>query len=114
MKSPIPLLPCPWCGSANVGPGSRVSFDDLELDCNYDAIRCYEESCGAMGPVFHQDEASAIAGWNKGPYADRLQAHSEALRAHAQALIDKAAEHMQKADELLAKAKAAEGGEAKP
>jgi Lar family restriction alleviation protein len=100
--NPIPLLPCPWCGSEEV---SLADFndDDINLDCNYDAVRCNHEGCGAVGPIFHQDEAAAIAAWNKGPYADRYEIHAKALTAHADRLKAEAAEHIKKAEELLAK-----------
>ena len=97
-KNPIPLLPCPWCGSDKV----EVRWLD-ELDGN--SVVC--SACEATGPGFDQNKGNdrieqlAIIAWNKGPYADRLDIHAKALFDHAKELQDKAAEHLRKADELL-------------
>jgi Lar family restriction alleviation protein len=94
--NPIPLLPCPWCGSG-----------DLEATCDgngYTAVEC--QDCNATGPAFGDGsgDLQAVNAWNKGPYADRLEIHAKALATHADALRAQAAEHMAKADELLKKA----------
>lgn len=104
--NPIPLLPCPWCGSENVS--LTCDDEDFEVECNYETVYCLD--CYVHGPVHEQDQASAIAVWNRGPYADRLEAHADALKRHAEALKAKADEHLKKAQELLAKAEAAEVG----
>jgi hypothetical protein len=107
-KNPIPLLPCPWCGSEDV---SLIHHEDA----NIEVVACMDESCLARGPERYQNEAQAIAAWNKGPYADRLEIHVKTLRAHAEVLRSKADEHRAKADELENKANAAllsqKGGE---
>jgi hypothetical protein len=69
------------------------------------AIECPD--CGAAGPAFDWNDegvVEAIAAWNKGPYADRLEIHAKALADHAEKLRAEAAEHLAKADELLKKA----------
>lgn len=98
-NNPIPLLPCPWCGSEDV---ETYWNDNCWVACN---------SCDAMGPGFEQGkndkpEQRAITAWNNGPYVDRHEAHADALRVHAERLKAKAAEHLKKAGELLAKVKA--------
>ncbi len=102
-ENPIALLPCPWCGSGNVGACWRDDDDGS-------VVQCLE--CLAEGPCFPQSdfdkvEQRAIAAWNKGPYADRFEIHSAALKEHADQLKAQAAEHLAKADELLKKAEAA-------
>ncbi|HWD37811.1 MAG TPA: Lar family restriction alleviation protein [Fimbriimonas sp.] len=100
----ILLSPCPWCGSEEV----EMCREDW-WDGNTPAVWCTR--CGAIGPVMDgcNEDAAAIAAWNKGPYADRFEIHAAALKAHAEALKAKAAEHQKKADELLAKAEKAVG-----
>ncbi len=102
-ENPIPLLPCPWCGSEEVELGWNQDYDGPTVWC---------KSCNSEGPGFPQTqfdkhEELAIAAWNKGPYADRMEVHAAALTAHAERLKAKAAEHIAKAQELLKKA---EGG----
>lgn len=99
-SNPIPLLPCPWCGSEEV----ELGWDDYN---DGPVVHC--KKCCAQGPCFDQSkfekhEELAIAAWNKGPYADRFEIHAKALTAHAGELKAKAAEHLAKADELMAKA----------
>lgn len=100
--NPIPLLPCPWCGSTNLGMEFAGSHD-------YAAVECLD--CDSQGPAFTTDrnhdtaiELEAVAAWNKGPYADREEAHAQALRDHANELTAKAQEHLTKAAELEARA----------
>lgn len=97
-KNPTPLLPCPWCGSEKV----EADYDDGDLQCGVRpqmSIRCM--ACMASGPGLDEETPTAIAAWNKGPYADRFEIHAKALFDHAKELQDKAAEHLRKADELL-------------
>jgi hypothetical protein len=97
IDNPIPLLPCPWCGSENV---EHETFDNDEC-----GVQC--KDCGASGPTTEWHEnglLESIVAWNKGPYADRLEIHAKSLRAHADALRAKADEHRAKADELEKKA----------
>jgi Lar family restriction alleviation protein len=101
-ENPIPLLPCPWCGSENVS----LTYLEHQLG-NDEHVSC--NKCNAYGPGFDSDEPAAIAAWNKGPYADRFEIHAAALKAHADHLRAKAEEHLAKADELMKKAEAANG-----
>lgn len=100
-KSAVLLLPCPWCGS------EKMLLEDGydEHECNdFPFIRC--KDCGAAGPSFLEDPASAIAAWNKGPYADRFEIHAKALEDHAAALKAQATPLCDDCRESLARVKA--------
>lgn len=60
------LLPCPFCGSENVGSGMGVE------EANY--ILC--KSCLAEGP-YHRETKDAVAAWNKRAKVSEASANTD-------------------------------------